>query len=188
MILSYFAERLRPVPFLPLACALAAAAGAGRYELPTLAADLLFGALLLAEFRLWDDLADRRADSKTHPGRVLVRAAATRRFVALCVSLAIVNLALCVLRDGVSFSVAVLVLLHVTLGGWYSRRGGRTVAGDQLLLAKYPAFVLVLAGSRLFAAPATTVLAAAAIYAVASAYEAWHDPVSPLGTLLGGRS
>jgi hypothetical protein len=57
-----------------------------------------------------------------------------------------------------------------------------------LLLAKYPAVVLVLAGDRLASAPVAIGLSAAAIYLAASAYEAWHDPVSPLGTLLGGRS
>ena len=67
-------------------------------------------------------------------------------------------------------------------------RDGRTVVGDQLLLSKYPAFVLILAGERLLSSPLAVLLCAAAVYAAASAYEAWHDPVSPLAHLIGGRS
>lgn len=188
MIRAYLAERFRPAVFLPLAAALAVAAAAGRYDVTRLAVDVLFGLLLLAEFRVWDDLADRGADAVTHPGRVIVRASSTHPFAGLWLALAFVNLVVCAVLRGVGVSMALLVLLHAAFAVWYSRRMSRTIAGDQLLLAKYPAFVLIIAGPRLFASPATVALAAAAIYIGASAYEAWHDPVSPLGAIFGGRS
>jgi hypothetical protein len=188
MIAAYCLERLRPVVFVPLAAVVAIAAAGGRYDLARLAVDAIAAALLLAEFRLWDDLADRPADAVAHPRRIIVTAPSTLPFVRLCVTLAVVNLGASIVRDGAGPSLAALILLHAALGAWYSRRTVRTVAGDQLLLAKYPLFVLIVAGARLFSAPMAIALSAAALYVAASVYEAWHDPVSPLGTLIGGRS
>ena len=51
-------------------------------------------------------------------------------------------------RDGSGIAVAVLTLLIFTLGAWYLLRTGRTAAGDHLLLSKYPAMVVVIAGER----------------------------------------
>ena len=39
-----------------------------------------------------------------------------------------------------------------------------------------------------FESPLPIAAAAAALYAAASLYEAWHDPASPVASLLGGRS
>lgn len=187
MIRAYLAERCRMVVFVPLAVLVAVGAAGGAYDLVRLMVDVLASLLLIAEFRLWDDLADRRSDAVTHPNRVLVKAPSPDLFICVGVALATVNLVTCLLRNGPGLSMAVLVLLHVALAVWYVRRSGRTMGGDQLLLAKYPAFVLVVAGSRLDASPWAIVLAAGGLYIAASAYEAWHDPVSPLATLLGGR-
>ena len=188
MIRAWLAERFRPELFLPLAMVIAAAAAGWEVAPGPFAIDLVAALLLLAEFRLWDDLADRPADRLTHPHRSLVRASSTRVFVRVCLMLAGANLVWTIGQAGVGISLAVLVGLHVALGRWYWRRTARTIAGDQLRLVKYPAFALVLAGSRLEVAPLAITLSAAAIYTGASIYEAWHDPVSPLGARLGGRS
>lgn len=179
MIGAYLAERFPLTLFLPLAVVIAAAATGARADGATLALDTLVALLLLAEFRIWDDLADRPADALAHPGRVLVTARSSAPFVALCAALAVVNAAIAVTRDGFGLSVLALVLLHAVLGAWYIVRGQRSVAGDQLLLAKYPAFVLVLAGARLIHAPLIVLGSALAIYAAASFHEAWHDPRRP---------
>lgn len=188
MILAYLRERFRLAFFGPIACVLALGA-LGRFAEPlVLVTTAAAGLLLLAEFRIWDDVADRRKDAVEHPDRVLVRAENHQRVVELGIALLPLNLAIAALRDPSFVSVALLAFLHAALGTYYLLRRGRTVLGDQVLLAKYPAFVCILAGDRVFTSPLPVAVAAALIYVAASVYEAWHDPVSPLAQLLGGRS
>jgi hypothetical protein len=188
MIAGYLGERFRLTFFGPLALVLAAAALGPRLDVRGLALQSLGALFLLAQFRIWDDLADRQKDAVTHPQRVLVRSTSPAPVIGLGMGLLAVNVALASQRDVTWLSLSLLALLHVALGTYYLLREGRTLLSDQLLLAKYPVFVCVLAGERLIAAPFAVVAAAAVIYAGASAYEAWHDPVSPLGLLFGGRS
>lgn len=188
MILAYIRERLPLWFFGPVALALAGGALGRPESLQQLALTATNGLLLLAQFRIWDDLADRRADAIAHPGRVVVRATSVAPLVAVGAGLLLVNVCIAILRDPSLVSLLLLTVLHLALGAFYLLRSGRTVIGDQLLLAKYPVFVCVLAGERLLAAPGPVALAAAVAYGGASAYEAWHDPVSPLAQLLGGRS
>ena len=188
MIAAWLRERFRPVTFVPIAVVIATAASApAPIELQRLLQDSLIALLLLLQFRLWDDLADRSADAATQPHRVLVKARSTRPFVTLCLALALVNMGLATRAES-TLAVSTLLTLNVALGLWYGLRSRRSIAGDQLLLAKYPAFVVVVAGDRAVAAPLTTAIVAAVIYSAASIYEAWHDPASPVATTLGGRS
>ena len=188
MILAYLRERFPASFFGPLALVLAAGAIGTSAGLLELLAATVGAAFLLAQFRIWDDLADRRRDLIAHPHRVLVTAKDHSPLLGLGMGLLAVNVALATQREATFVSVFVLAALHVALGGHYLLREDRTILGDQLLLAKYPAFVFILAGDRLLASPVSVTLAAAAVYAAASAYDAWHDPVSPLAQLLGGRS
>jgi SAM-dependent methyltransferase len=185
MITAYLAERFRPVLFVPFAIALTIAASAGRYHAPALLFDAVTMILLLLQFRLWDDLADRSSDVLRHPERVLVRAPSVDPFVRLCAVLAFVNIALSAARDDSGIALLALGALIAALGAWYVRRSRRSLPGDQLLLAKYPAFVVIVAGARLLDAPLLIALSCAAVYLAASAYEAWHDPASPVREIRG---
>ena len=187
MIVAYLRERFPWSFFGPLALMLAGCAvGIGS---PVHLATAAIGAtFLLAQFRIWDDLADRQRDSTMHPNRVLVASRNSGPVVGVGIALLVVNVALATQRGAMPLPLLFLGILHAVLGCYYLLRDRRTVIGDQLLLSKYPAFVLILAGERLLSAPAAVLLSAAAVYAAASAYEAWHDPVSPLAQLLGGRS
>jgi hypothetical protein len=102
--------------------------------------------------------------------------------------LALMNVVISVTLDAASVAFPFLLTIHVALGVWYARRGGRTLAGDQLLLTKYPAFVAIVAGARALDAPLLVGAGALLIYAAASLFEAWHDPASPAAAFLGGRS
>ena len=186
MILAYLRERIPLSFFGPLALVLTACAVAWPPHPVELAVTALAALFLLAQFRVWDDLADRRIDAAAHPDRVLVKAETHRPLLGLVFSLTVINATVAAQR-GFS-SVALLVALHAGLGGYYLLRRHRTVLSDQLLLGKYPAFVLILAGERLTTAPLPLGLTAAGVYVAASAYEAWHDPLSPLAQLMGGRS
>lgn len=188
MILAYLRERFRLSLFGPLALALAASALGRPASVWAFSLASLGGLLLLAQFRIWDDFADRPTDAISHPERVLVRAASRAPLLGLGMGLLAINVGMASGRDATLLSILLLAALHTVLGGYYLLRRGRTVLGDQLLLAKYPAFVCILAGERLLVSPVPVALAAALVYGAASAYEAWHDPISPLAQFLGGRS
>jgi|SRR5829696_8854737 len=184
MLAAYLAERFSARLFVPLALALSMAASAGDLSIGALATDAGFALMLLAQFRSWDDLADRAHDAVSHPRRVIVQAASIAPVVAFSGALAIANICLAVERDGSGISVIVLTALIFTLGVWYSLRTGRTAAGDHLLLFKYPAMVVVLAGARVLSAPGSILGSALVLYVAVCAYEVWHDPASPLS--IGG--
>ena len=188
MIFAYLRERLPVWFFGPLALGLAAGALGRAESLSQLALTTGFAFLLLAQFRIWDDLADRHADAIAHPARVVVRASSNVPLAAVGAGLFWVNVYVATQSDAAFVSLLLLGGLHVAVGAFYLLRRGRSVLGDQLLLAKYPVFVCALAGNRLLESPSPVALAAAFVYAAASAYEAWHDPVSPLAQFLGGRS
>jgi hypothetical protein len=107
-------------------------------------------------------------------------------------ALALLNFAIAVRRDPSGVAVAILLALTGALGAWYARRSvravhavptgptGRTAAGDHLLLSKYAAMVVIVAGARTARAPVQILGAALAIHLAACLYEAWHDPASPL--------
>jgi 4-hydroxybenzoate polyprenyltransferase len=136
------------------------------------ASALAFGLVtcLVLQFRLWDDLEDVGTDRAAHPERVLARAP-VRPFQGLLVAVALATLALAAAIGGnVLAGVAALDVWFLV-----AYRGIRPHVPDvvwrfPLLLAKYPAFV-VLAALSVGGAPihrliiaALVVLAGACIY------------------------
>jgi hypothetical protein len=188
MVVDYLRERFRLRLFVPLALLIAGAVVVPPASWTSYAVDCGFALLLLAQFRVWDDLADRARDRVEHPGRVLTRGGEATQVVALCGALAVLNICLAVWRDATGIAVGVLAALNAALAVWYLARTRRSVAGEQLLLAKYPAMIAIVAGGRLLEAPVQILSAAAALYLVVCLYEAWHDPASPLARLVGGHS
>jgi UbiA prenyltransferase family len=174
-MIAYVAERFPPVLFLSVSAAIACAGHlGGGHEDTCWATDGLMVLLLVAQFRLWDDLADREHDRRRHPNRVLVRARRTTRFVAICLMFAEVNVVAVWLRNGVP-GVISLGLVHLGAASWYAfRPSRRTLVGDLVVLAKYPAFVLVLSAAPL-APSASTMWSALAVYVAACLYEIGHD-------------
>ncbi|HET7216543.1 MAG TPA: hypothetical protein VFJ02_00785 [Vicinamibacterales bacterium] len=179
--MAYWHERFDVRLFVPAAVAIAFAsyAGAVRFDAIDAVARIVSSLALLAQFRLWDDLADRERDRREHPNRVLVRLTDITPFAATCVWLGAFNLCTAAWHGGVA-NVCLLALL--TAGGaiWYhSRPSIRSAATEMTLLAKYPLFVLILAGP-----PVASVwmlgASASAVYAAACAFELWHDAASPL--------
>ncbi len=189
MVLAYLRERFHLRLYLPLAVCIAAAASPNDgWRL--VAVDAGFALLLLVQFRLWDDLADRGRDSLSHPERVLVRLANLTTAVGLCGALGVLNICIAVWRDGSGVAVSVLAGLDAVMAAWYLARTRRTAAGEHLLLTKYPSMILIVAGARVLDRPAQILFLCAALYAAACAYEAWHDPTGPLSRRLsiGGHS
>jgi hypothetical protein len=73
-----------------------------------------------------------------------------------------------------------LLVLDLTAAAWYARRPPiRTVVGDLAILAKYPAFVFLIASPAAWPHPDVWI-PALAIYAAACGFEIWHDAATPL--------
>lgn len=170
MIAAWLRERFTLHLFVPLAGYIGLVASGGSRSV---FADAGFALLLLAQFRLWDDLADRAADALTHPRRVLVRAPEVAPAIAFCGALAVLNICVAVWRDGSGVAVALLALLDGMLGAWYlSSRS----ASALLPLLKYPVMLAIVVGGRIATAPVRIAIAGAVLYGAVCAYEAWHDP------------
>jgi hypothetical protein len=184
-VIEYWFERFVLSPLIPAGVLLAFAASWSAATDPlwwieTLLAfwiNLPSALLLLAQFRLWDDLADRERDKRDHPERVL-STAEPWFFVATALALAGANLWLAYAGRPPQH-LLVIVALNIAAICYYSCRPLlRTAASDALLLLKYPAILLVLPVNQLGRLElAITVLTT---YAVAFAYEVWHDAASPL--------
>ena len=178
MIAAWFRERFTLHLFVPLAVIIGLAASGGS---SAAFADCGFALLLLAQFRLWDDLADRATDTLTHPRRVLARAPDVAPAIAFCGALAVLNICVAVWRDGSGVAVSLLALVDGLLGAWYlSPRS----ASALLPLLKYPAMLAIVAGGRIATAPVHIAVTAAVLYAAVCAYEAWHDPSGPVARRL----
>jgi len=184
MVGAYLAERFNPRIFIPMAVVIAGVASGGALSPSRVGLDAAFALLLLAQFRSWDDLAERGRDAGVHPAPGNVRAASIAPMVGFTGALAVLNICLAVQRDASGVAVGVLIALIGAMGAWYSLRTSRTAAGDLLLLSKYPAIAIVVAGERVLNAPVQILGAAVALHLAVCVYEVWHDPASPLS--MGG--
>ena len=178
LFVAYLAERFRPAVFVPaiaLHLLLALWAAGAEPTAARLVAAAGLATLLLLQFRLWDDLEDRDPDRVTHPDRVLAGASPAPFRWAL-VALGLANLI--VLAAAPSGAAAAgLTGVDAAFFAAYRLRAGvpDPVWRFGVLLAKYPAFVGLIAAA--IGAPRTLrlALAMAAVYAAACAYEAYHD-------------
>ena len=183
---AYLAERFRPVVFVP-AIALQLLLVLWAVDAEPTAARLVSAAglatLLLLQFRLWDDLEDRRRDRATHPERVLV-VASPAPFRRALVVIGLGNLAVLAAAPS-AVAPAGLVVLDVAFAAAYRLRAGVSdhVWRFGVLLLKYPIFVGLIAAAT--GAPRTLRLALAmtVMYAAASGYEAHHNRRRTIGTL-----
>ena len=135
-----------------------AAASGGALPGARLGRDAAFALLLLAQFRsgtTWPIAVATRSLTRSASSSAPTSIAP---IVAFSGALAILNICLAVQRDASGIAVAVLVALIGALGAWYSLRTCRTAAGDHLLLSKYPAMVIVVAGERVLHAPVQILL------------------------------
>jgi 4-hydroxybenzoate polyprenyltransferase len=184
MLFQYCRQRLLTLRIGTAAVVIAAASEVAVTSWRSLPIDVLLGCVLIALFRIWDDLADRERDAVAHPGRPTVRAATPAPFVAACLLLAVSAFAIVALRGaglGAASGLAALILLMAL---WYLHRGPRSLAGDHVLLLKYPMFVWIVVASRGGPPAPSLWLAMAAVFLAACVYEAVHDPTSPAARIL----
>jgi hypothetical protein len=135
--------------------------------------DLARAVLLIASFRIWDDLMDRAMDRDRHPERVALRADAMPPLRAGAVVLWSGAAVITAIVDE-AVATALLLLFTIALGIWYSMRSPGSFVNSGLVLAKYAVFVAVIVGAH-FAFTPRGLLAAAAVFALAWVYEWAHD-------------
>jgi SAM-dependent methyltransferase len=126
-------------------------------------------ALLVVQFRLWDDLADRAYDRRHHPERVLVaRKRTDAPYLATLGAMAVGIVALLAAQGQALWRVAAYVGLALLLALVYRIGESARRLRSQGVLLKYPVFVLLP-----LAAPFTrgALVYAALAYAVVTLYD-----------------
>lgn len=117
-------------------------------------------AMFVLAFRLWDDLADLAHDRNEHPERVLARSERIGSFRAALWLLMAALAVLVYFFGGIGRVVALVVLVAVLFANYRATafRPGLRPTRAALVLAKYPAFVALLA-----AAPGDRIVPAVAL-------------------------
>jgi hypothetical protein len=143
-LLAFVVQRFPLAVFVPAIGLLAAVAWVpgATHSLPALFRSIALMALLVAEFRVWDDLEDRDADRARHPDRVLTNGSATPFWylAGLLCAMAVIALA------ATPRALAGLMLLHASMLWAYRRLRPRITDHAwryAVLPLKYPAFVLL---------------------------------------------
>jgi len=174
---AYFRERLRVRLFGPvvlmLTCGACWAANIQHPWTCVRAAGLM--TLLVVQFRLWDDLADRARDRLTYPGRVLV-CTDPLPFIVLASAFAILALMVAWWSGGriPLLALAGLNAAFAILYAFVRPNLSETAWQFPVLLMKYPAFVAIVAASIGVPSVGRIVVAALVAYSAANAYEAFH--------------
>jgi hypothetical protein len=108
---------------------------------------VLITALFILVFRLWDDLADLQHDREHHPDRCLCRVQNLRPFrISLWLSVTVLLGLLLMLADGKrALALLAVMATFALLYGLTTGRPDLRRLRIPLVLAKYPAFVLLLA-------------------------------------------
>jgi hypothetical protein len=178
-IVLYLRQRVRPAVFVPaisILTALSLWAVAPVAGSPSAAIAAAVTAVLVVQFRIWDDLEDREADARVHPERVLARMP-SGPVRSLGWTLGVVAL-VAALASGAWIAAAVIVNLDVVF--WLIYRHVRPWLPErvwryQVLPLKYAGFVV--AGALAIRTPdSVDRLTAAALLAWlgAVAYEYLH--------------
>lgn len=169
LLRAWRTERMPWMRFGPLAVLIAWAACSGEaIEAATLAIRCALAWMLLAQFRLWDDLVDRARDRGAHPERALARRQDVGAMAAACAVLGAANALALGLRLGIA-AVALFAGLSAGLAAWYRCHAERGLLHAHVLLLKYPAFVLMITAP--FVDPWAACAAMAAVYSSMCAFE-----------------
>jgi SAM-dependent methyltransferase len=172
-LLAYGRERIAKVR---IALLVALVAGLGflvepAHDVGQALVRLSIAALLILQFRLWDDLSDRDHDRKRHPERVLARhAGQATLFYAVLGALSVPIVGLLFTLENPAWRLGAYGLLALVVAVVYGSQvtaHGRVMRMGWVLL-KYPVFVLLP-----LAAPATpnALVAAAIAYLVVMLYD-----------------
>lgn len=184
LIVAYLRERVRARVFVPLALLLAFTGlmldPAADFNLPTYLGATARAFVLSLAFRVWDDLEDRNADRVRRPQRIMARSTRTAPFLMLVALFGVGGVtSLLQLSDPLPRFI-VLAAAVAILSVWYSTRrleNWNRVAGEHIVLLKYPLIAFVVAPSYPSAPGVSrTVVLLIGLYALICVYEYIDDP------------
>lgn len=177
LITAWTCSRFPLSRYGPLAGLLTAAAltGGGAEGIAGVLERMVLALLLLFQFRLWDDLADRSRDRPAHPERVIAQASSVRALHGLLAAVTLASVSIVAVRPSV-FGTLWPSLVLLAGGALYYRIVRprlSALAAAALLLAKYPGFVWILRPPP--AARSPVLLAAALVYATFVLFDLTED-------------
>jgi len=155
-LITYFGTRFPLLRFVPLAAFLVVSAYSISDPMHTIHIvngifAFVMAFLLILQFRLWDDIADRSSDQLTHPTRVLCQTQVLWPFYLIAIFLFVTNIILLVWHNDVLFRPLVFLALSFGLFAWYYFRSESTSGGltnSQIVLIKYSVIVWLLSHSN----------------------------------------
>ena len=177
-LLRYRRERLSVGLVLTVAVLLmlAGMTVSARFDAATIGWNVVLAALLVIQFRLWDDLIDIDIDRSQYPDRVLCQMESTTQFWLGMQLLFAINCA------AIGFSKSwteamIFVAMNAVFFVWYHavRRYFSRFLNVMFVLAKYPAFTLVIADAPALKNKTSVIISMAVVYAGACLYEILHN-------------
>ena len=139
--------------------------------------DMLLAALLLTQFRIWDDLADIPLDRRTNPNRTLCTTSHRGAFQLIVIVLATTAAALLVstadpAAPGLLGGLTLLMLCWY----WFPPRASWSGLNYHIDLLKYPAVILLIDSRRAPLSGDTTILRTIiGVYLLLCVFEVCHD-------------
>jgi len=167
---------------LPALISTATVLGALRTHLLDPITVFILAVLLVFEFRLWDDLADRKSDQQQFPERILGRTTSLHLFHRMLGILIVVNFSLmAIFRPW--WSLTGLFVLHLLIGLWYWARDRIPISilphlsiwNYHVILSKYPAFVLILGAVSPRELGPSLFIGTCVVYLALCVFEVLHD-------------
>lgn len=179
-VLDYVASRFSPRLFVPLSLLLCIASRSlASVPASVFAINLLLALAMLFQFRLWDDLSDRKDDLTNHPDRLLCRVQSTVPFVILLIVMVGINIA-AIASFFPARSLVVFLALNAVIAAWYGwlrRLSANSMVRSHVVLLKYPVFVLVMTPEDISGCSSISVSAVLGlVYLCLCCYELLHDP------------
>lgn len=143
MLGRYLYSRFPATQFVPLAVFVATAglAPAPPEPLARWIMAVMLSFMLILQFRLWDDIADRERDRLKQPERVLCRTSDIKPFLIAATILPLINGILLAWYQGHINWIPAYLLLCASLLAWYRLRPSSASPGllnSALVLLKYP--------------------------------------------------
>ncbi|MDB4423135.1 hypothetical protein N9276_00990 [Rhodopirellula sp.] len=175
---SYLCTRLITVPMLLLLIVLLLATwfpSMPIFSLTTIM-QIWLAVILVAMFRLWDDLSDVPADRIKHPNRVLSFTTHENLFRRTCMSLGIAAFTTLLLSNPIS--IVGFGLLTAAFAVYYKLpwRKSWPRAGYHVLLLKYPCLIVLISMSAVVSIDEQRVILMLLTYVALCVYEVAHDP------------
>jgi hypothetical protein len=136
-------------------------------------------AILIVQFRLWDDLVDRHVDAVIHPQRTLVNTPHVQRFIFLCGGLCVPAVITLSYFDKTHWLIYGVLLLAMAIFYAASSALPRLIHTHFLLL-KYPAFIWLCAWN---ANPTQWLRYGMAVYLALCLYEIASDAALRIGKI-----